>query len=326
MTFSQIIKSFSKLKILVIGDAMIDSYFVGKVDRISPEAPVQVISVIDKDHRPGGAANVAINIISLGAKATICAVTGNDNEGKELKELLKKNGIDIKGVFTENTRQTTIKTRIIADNHHLLRIDQENTNPVNTVTEKKIIDFVKTNIKKFDAIVFEDYNKGVLTKNIISQVIEIANKHNKPTIVDPKKDNFFSYKNCTLFKPNRKEVKEGLKTDADLNIIKNIEKCADEIQSKLHCKTVMITLSENGIFIKSNQTANHLKARKRKITDVSGAGDTVVSIASLCTALGVDDRMLATITNIAGGLVCQKLGVVPIDKKELAEEARKLKI
>ncbi|NUM31853.1 MAG: D-glycero-beta-D-manno-heptose-7-phosphate kinase [Bacteroidetes bacterium] len=326
MTVSQIIKLFSKLKILVIGDAMIDSYFVGKVDRISPEAPVQVITVLNKDHRPGGAANVALNIKNLGAKATICAVTGNDPEGFELKKLLKKNGINVNGIFVENNRQTTIKTRIIADNHHLLRIDQENTNPINSATEKKIIDFITTHINTFDAIIFEDYNKGVLSKNVISQVIEIANKHGKPTIVDPKKDNFFAYKNCTLFKPNRKEVKEGIKTDADLNNIKNIEKCADELLLKLKCKTVMITLSENGIFIKSGNVSNHIKARKRKITDVSGAGDTVVSIAALCTALGIGNKLLATITNLAGGLVCQKLGVVPIDTKELAEEAKKLKI
>lgn len=321
-----LINSFAKLKVLVIGDAMIDSYFVGKVDRISPEAPVQIISVKEKSHRLGGAANVAINVKSLGADAMICAVVGNDSDGIELKKLLKDNKIDVSGIFTEKNRQTTLKTRVIADNHHLLRIDSEDTHSIMPSTEKLIIDYVKKNIENIDAIVFEDYNKGFLTKNIISSVLEIAEKNGIPTIVDPKKDNFFEYKNCTLFKPNRKEVKEGLKTDADLSNIKNIDKCANELLNKLKCKAVMITLSENGIFIKSSTISHHEKAPKRKIIDVSGAGDTVVSIAALCMAANVDLKLLSKITNIAGGLVCRKLGVVPINKKELIDETKKIKL
>lgn len=305
---------------------MIDSYFIGKVDRISPEAPVQIIAVKEKNHRPGGAANVALNLKSLGAKASICSVIGNDSEGNELKSLLHENGICIDGIFSEKNRKTTIKTRIIAENHHLLRIDSEDTHNITKANEDKIIQFVKKNIERFDAIIFEDYNKGVLTKRVINEVIQIANQNKIPTIVDPKKDNFFEYKNCTLFKPNRKEVKEGLNLNFDLNDIKNIEKSADMILEKLSCSSVMITLSENGVFLKENSKSVHINAFKRKIKDVSGAGDTVVSVAALCIALGVDITLLANLTNLAGGLVCRKLGVVPIEKSELADEAKKLKL
>ena len=326
MSISSQIESFSKLKIVVIGDVMVDAYYFGSVDRISPEAPVPVISVSKKDHRPGGAANVALNLISFGAKVLLCSVIGSDEEGRELMSLLNNEKIDTSGIFTDNLRPTTMKTRVISSNHHLLRIDHETTEYISSETENFLIDFVNKSIHTIDAIILEDYNKGLLTERLISEVISIANHNNISTIVDPKKENFFAYKNCTLFKPNRKEIKEGLKTDLDLTLTANVEKAADELMNILGCKNIMVTLSEDGVFVKSAKKSAHIKAHKRKITDVSGAGDTVVSLAALCLASGMELYQTAEIANIAGGLVCQKVGVVPINSNELIEEIKRLKI
>lgn len=326
MSVTSKIESFSKLNILVIGDVMVDAYYFGSVDRISPEAPVSIISVSQKDHRPGGAANVALNLKSLGANAIICAIIGNDEEGRELISLLNKEDINTEGLITDASRPTTMKTRVISGSTHLLRIDHESTKPISNATENLILDFVTNNITKVDAIIFEDYNKGLLTERLISEIISIANKNNIPTIVDPKKENFFAYKKCTLFKPNRKEIQEGLKTDKDLSKIINIEEAATRLMEKLNCENLMVTLSEDGVFVKSANKSTHIKAHERKITDVSGAGDTVVSVAALCLASGMELTQTAEIANIAGGLVCQKVGVVPINKNELIEELLRLNI
>jgi rfaE bifunctional protein kinase chain/domain len=320
------IDSFSDLSILVIGDVMVDAYYFGLVDRISPEAPVPIISVTKKDHRPGGAANVALNIISLGAKVKLGAVIGDDDEGKELMELLRTDGVNIEGVAIDISRPTTMKTRVISGNTHLLRIDHESTGFITSEIEEKLINFVQKNINTTDAIILEDYNKGLLSERLISEVIEIANKNKVPTIVDPKKENFFAYRNCTLFKPNRKEIKEGLKTDLDLSKLENIEKATGKLIEILDCESVMVTLSEDGVYLKKNNQASHIKAHKRIITDVSGAGDTVVSVAALCLASGMDLLKAAEIANIAGGIVCEKVGVVPINKEELIEEIKRLNL
>ncbi|MFM9943860.1 MAG: D-glycero-beta-D-manno-heptose-7-phosphate kinase [Bacteroidia bacterium] len=320
------IESFAKLNILVIGDVMVDAYYFGSVDRISPEAPVSVISVSKKDHRPGGAANVALNLKSLGAKTSLCAVVGKDEEGRELISLLKKENIGVGGILIDTKRPTTIKTRVISGSTHLLRIDHESTDFVGVKIENQIIAFIEVIIKNVDAIIFEDYNKGLLTERIISTVIGLANKNNVPTIVDPKKVNFFTYKNCTLFKPNRKEIKEGLKTEMDLTKTENLEMASQKLMDIINCKNVMVTLSEDGVFLKSKNKSSHIKAHQRSITDVSGAGDTVVSIAALCLASGVELELMAEIANIAGGLVCQKVGVVPIEPGELLDEIERLKI
>ena len=322
MTIQKGIHSFSQRHILVIGDAMIDAYFIGSVDRISPEAPVPVISVVQKDQRPGGAANVALNLVSLGAKATLCSVIGADNEGRELKTLLQTEGIDTRGLMVDEKRPTTIKTRVIAANHHLLRIDHETTKAIPKKIEEAVIAFVESIITSVDAVILQDYNKGLLTKKVIERVIEICNSHNIPSIVDPKKDHFFTYKHCTLFKPNRKEIKEGLKTDKDLGEISNVEEAAAELMQKLECDNVMVTLSEDGVFIKSKFEQQHIKAHPRKIIDVSGAGDSVVSVAALCMASGMNISEIAALSNIAGGLVCEKVGVVPVKLNELLEESK----
>ncbi len=326
MSITSQIESFSELKILVIGDIMVDAYYFGAVDRISPEAPVPIISVSKKDHRLGGAANVALNLISLGAKVSLCAVIGLDEEGRELLSLLSNEKIDTDGIYIDKSRPTTMKTRVISGTHHLMRIDHESTESISAETENFLISFVKKSIHSIDAIIIEDYNKGLLTERLISEVISIANHNNIPSVVDPKKENFFAYKNCTLFKPNRKEIREGLKTDLDLRLTTNVEKVADELMHILGCKNIMVTLSEDGVFVKSAKETSHIKAHDRTIIDVSGAGDTVVSVAALCLASGMELDKSAELANIAGGLVCQKVGVVPINRQELLDEINKLKI
>jgi rfaE bifunctional protein kinase chain/domain len=324
MSLANLIDSFSDLNILVIGDTMIDAYYIGTINRMSPEAPVPIVSFDKKDHRPGGAANVALNLKSMGANVTLCTVVGMDSEGAELKSLLEQENIITDGVFFDKSRPTTVKTRVIADEHHLLRMDHESTQPINLELEQQILNFIGNTIDEADAIIFEDYNKGLLTQTLITEIISLANSKNIPSIVDPKKDNFLAYTNCSLFKPNRKEIKEGLPTDLDLSITDNIEKAASQLIERLGCKSVMVTLSEDGVYIKSNTESIHIKAHERTITDVSGAGDTVVSLAALCLAKGLSLLELAEISNIGGGLVCQKVGVVPINKDELKEELNRL--
>lgn len=326
MSLVNLIDTFKDLNILVIGDTMIDAYYIGSISRMSPEAPVPIVAFDKKDHRPGGAANVALNLKSMGANSILCSVVGMDPEGSELKYLLETENINTDGILFDAERPTTVKTRVIADEQHLLRMDHESTNPISNALAEELLTYIKGIIHTVDAVIFEDYNKGLLTPYLIKEIISLANSHNIPSIVDPKKDNFFAYTQCTLFKPNRKEIKEGLPTDLDLSIIENIDQAASELIRRLDCKNVMVTLSEDGVYVKSDHESIHISAHERTITDVSGAGDTVVSLAALCFAKNLSLTEMAEISNIGGGLVCQKVGVVPIDKEELKAELRHLKL
>jgi D-glycero-beta-D-manno-heptose-7-phosphate kinase len=319
-------EKFKGLTTLVIGDVMIDSYVWGRVDRISPEAPVPVVSVIKKENRPGGAANVAINIVSLGAKAIMCSVTGNDEGKTRLESMMKESGISTKGIVGSDERVTTIKTRIISSHQHVVRIDEEQINPVSAADEKKLLQTIESILKseKVDVILFEDYNKGVLTPRVIEQVITWANEKNIPTTVDPKRDNFFAYKKVTLFKPNLKELTEGLKLDHKPVDKSELVDASKKLESELGHRISLITLSEKGVFVKDKDRTELAPAHVRNISDVSGAGDTVIAVASLCLAAGIDSFWLAQLANLSGGLVCQHTGVVPINRDELREEALSL--
>ncbi|MEN8120481.1 MAG: bifunctional ADP-heptose synthase [Bacteroidota bacterium] len=324
---NELFEKFNHLNILVIGDVMIDTYFWGKVERISPEAPVPIISRSDIEHRLGGAGNVALNVQALGATPYLCSVIGNDDKSIVLKNLLKKRGLSDTGVVTDDNRITTIKTRVISDNQHLLRIDEEITDNISAETQNKFIDRLKTIIaeKKIDAIIFEDYDKGVITEEIIKAVVELTGKKGIPTLVDPKKRNFMSYHGVTLFKPNFKELVEGLKLDIEKNDIEGLHKASNQLRENLNIKMVMATLSELGIYISDNGSYHNIPAEVRDIADVSGAGDTVISTASLCLAAGLSPKNVACLSNLAGGLVCEKVGVVPVNKELLKEEFLRLK-
>jgi D-glycero-beta-D-manno-heptose-7-phosphate kinase len=314
---------FNKLNVLVIGDVMIDAYYFGKVDRISPEAPVPIVSVQNRENRLGGAANVALNIQALGATPILCAVIGNDDDGKLLNQLLEKQQLSNEGIITSTDRITTVKTRIIGNNHQVLRVDSETDKPLINSDNQLFIKQIKSliNSKKIDAVIFEDYDKGTITQEVIDNIVSLCNINNIPTTVDPKKRNFLSYKNVSLFKPNLKELKEGLNIEINPRNIIEVSEAVDLLNKSLNNTLNFITLSENGVFIKDDKESHHLAAHYRNIADVSGAGDTVISVASLCLALNQPPKMIAEISNLAGGLVCEKVGVVPIDKDQLLSEA-----
>ena len=323
-SIQQIFQSFNNLSVLIIGDVMLDSYIWGLVERISPEAPVPVITVKKKDFRLGGAGNVALNVQSLGAKPILCALIGNDDDGKKLLQGLDDKGISKEGIVVSHDRPTTVKTRVIASHQHVVRVDEESDAEVNAAEEKAIIERIEKLLPQCDVVVFEDYDKGVLNPRIIEMTVQLAQRHKIPTVVDPKKRNFLAYKNVTLFKPNLKELREGLKLDVDGGNQNQVSKAVDILKGKLEAGGVMVTLSEHGVYIDHLAQKIKLPAHTREIADVSGAGDTVVSIAALCVALNLKPELIAALSNLGGGLVCQHTGVVPIQKEELLNEALKL--
>jgi rfaE bifunctional protein kinase chain/domain len=325
-SLEEIFDAFNTLKILVIGDVMIDSYLWGKVERISPEAPVPILNVQKRESRLGGAANVALNIQALGATPILCSVIGNDMDGSNLLRLIEENKLSREGIILSEERITTIKHRVISGSHHMLRVDQETDKEITAAEKKKLIDKIDALLSGTHAVIFEDYDKGVLNQEVISAIIKKAQEKNIPTIVDPKKRNFLHYKGASLFKPNKKELKEGLKIDSDLNDLKDVEKSIQLLKEQMQLESVLMTLSENGVYFKNDKEQIHLPAHIRKIADVSGAGDTVVSTAALCLALDLPKKLLAALSNLSGGLVCEQVGVVPIEKSKLLEEAIREKL
>lgn len=321
---------FRNLKVLILGDVMIDSYLFGKVDRISPEAPVPVVLVNNKTNMLGGAANVALNILSLGAQPVLCSVIGDDVKGADFISLLEREHIDTSAIIRSGHRVTTTKTRVIGNKVQLLRVDDEMNEDLGTEDQHLLLDKLDAIMAKDDigAIILQDYNKGVLTEEVISHIIALGRSKKVPVVVDPKKKNFNAYKQVDLFKPNLKELREGLKQDIELKDIDRIKTACAEWQQKQEITNMMVTLSENGLFmreiINGHAEEYHIPAHLRNIADVSGAGDTVISVASLCRALDADTWLTAALANIAGGLVCEQLGVVPVNGKQLLEEAIEL--
>ena len=305
---------------------MLDAYVLGKVTRISPEAPVPIISLDKKESRIGGAGNVALNILNLGAKPIVASVVGSDPEGQELIDLFEKRGISTEGVIVSGKRKTTVKTRVISSKQQLLRIDSEDTSSISNEIAKRLCSSVERIIKEgVDAIILEDYNKGVLSKHIIRLFIELAKDNNIPITADPKKDNFNEYGGITIFKPNLKELKEGLNIEFDLSTNKtDFENAVEQLRKKIPHQLSLITLSEHGIYATDDKTSSYAKAHSREITDVSGAGDTVLATATLCYICGASVQQIAKISNIAGGMVCEKPGVVSVLYNDLLKEVKEL--
>ncbi|MGZ5281900.1 MAG: D-glycero-beta-D-manno-heptose-7-phosphate kinase [Bacteroidia bacterium] len=318
----KIFARFKDTKILVIGDVMLDSYWWGKVERISSEAPVPVVNITKREYRLGGAANVALNLRKLGASPTICSVVGRDIEGDILVNQLQEQGISTEGIIYSETRPTTVKTRVIGNKNQLLRIDAEECDPLPEDENFKLTERIKSLMQDASVILFEDYDKGSISEKLIQEIVQLANEKNIPIVVDPKKRNFLSYKNVTLFKPNLRELADGLKLDIDSqSTIEEIEEAAQTLQSRLQAEMAMVTLSERGVYIADAKNGYLLPAHIRNIYDVSGAGDTVISVAALALQAGANTQTIAALANLAGGLVCEKIGVVPIDFDELYQEA-----
>lgn len=319
---NRFLKEFSSKQILVIGDAMLDAYMWGKIDRMSPEAPIPVVDILKREKRLGGAANVALNLKSLGINPVLLTLVGEDHKGEEFINLMKETDLSTDGILKDKNRKTTQKTRIIAHDKHVLRVDEED------LFDFEDIQVVLNKIKElhkaygFDVVVFEDYNKGLLTEDIIEACITFCKEEQIKTIVDPKKKNFFAYKQVDVFKPNLKEITEGLDTTCNPENTSELVHVCTKLKEKLSVDTVFLTLSEHGVFILSNESHTSHPSFERNIVDVSGAGDTVVSVASLALACGLENKDLALIANLAGGLVCEHVGVVPINKDQLISEIK----
>lgn len=325
-SFINLFEGFTTTKIGVVGDIMLDTYWWGGVDRISPEAPVPIVSLQRKETRVGGAANVALNLRALGALTTVFAVIGNDLEGKDLKGLLEAEKIDTSYIHTSASRVTTNKVRIMGRNQQMMRLDHENTHDINAEESKALLDHFYAYVEKEQPalIILEDYNKGVLTAEIIESIIAHCNQKGIPTAVDPKHKNFLAYKNCTLFKPNLKEVKEGLKIEIPKVDLANMQQVHTALHAALNHRISFITLSEHGVYFAQEGKQELIPTHIRNIADVSGAGDTVIAVASLVYAYSKDMALAAEMANIAGGLVCELVGTAPIDKMVLAKEVEKL--
>ena len=324
--FDQLFIDFSKLKVVIIGDVMLDTYWWGQVDRISPEAPVPVVALQRKEHRVGGAANVALNTVALGAETTIVSVIGSDADGVLLQSLFEAEQIDTRYLLTDASRMTTNKTRVMSRNQQMMRLDAEITTPIHSDIEAALLQKFTAclDAKNPDVVIFEDYDKGVLTPTFIEAAIAICTERNIVMSVDPKKNNFLAYKGVTLFKPNLKEVKEGLQVPIAAVTLDNLRAVHAALQTHLAHQISLITLSEKGMFYDTGDTAKIIPTHVRSIADVSGAGDTVIAVASLVYAATKNIELATEMANIAGGLVCEEVGTAAINKTRLLAECKLL--
>ena len=326
MDFDRLFDSFKDLRVAVIGDVMLDTYWWGKVDRISPEAPVPIVAVSKREERIGGAGNVALNVQALGATVSVISVVGNDAEAGMLVNLFKQNHINTDYVVSSADRITTNKIRIIGRNQQMMRLDAEIVNPLSVTDEQALLASFENYISKEKPaiVILEDYNKGVLTETAIEKIIALCRANNILTAVDPKRKNFFSYKQVDIFKPNLQEAKEGLNLLADGVTPALMEEIHQALHEKLGHSISLITLSEKGVFYQHGSEHKIIPTHIRSIADVSGAGDTVIAVASVVYASTKDVCLMAEISNIAGGLVCEEVGTVAINRQQLLEECKRL--
>jgi len=310
---TRLFQLFNKQKVIVIGDLMLDAYLWGKVSRISPEAPVPVVEVSEESYRFGGAANVTYNINSLGAEVVPIGLIGGDNNGIILKELFEKHGFSSAGLIVDKNRPTTVKTRIIAHNQQVVRTDREDKSAISVNMQQKILGFFKEQLKDADAVILEDYNKGLLTPGLIEEVISLAVKQNVKVLVDPKYDNFFSYKNVTVFKPNRKEASDrlGMRIETE----NEARTACERLLHQLNCEAVLLTLGEQGMILhERNGKYALIPTKAQEVHDVSGAGDTVIATIAIAMSAGASLMEAAVIANQAAGIVCGVVGIIPVDK------------
>ena len=326
MQLTELFEAFNGKRVLVVGDVMTDAYINGQVTRMSPEAPVPVVDLQTQEQRIGGAGNVALNLIALGAKAMLASVIGKDAPGQELQQMLSTAGIQTNALIVSAERKTTIKTRVISNGKQMLRIDTEDQHDLSSTETQALQQAILQLFDQgIDGLLLEDYNKGILTTELIEWLISEANARQIPIAVDPKKKNFFAYKGCTLFKPNLKELKEGLQIE--FNYQKDpsaLHHAIEQLQNQLKSSYTFVTLSEHGVQLFDGQNHHHHPAHIRNIADVSGAGDTVIATTCLCLICGASPSLIATLANLAGGLVCESPGVVSINKEKLLEEALQL--
>ena len=335
MDIDTIFKNFTTQKVLIVGDVMIDRYWFGKVTRISPEAPVPIVAFQQAEDRLGGAANVALNVKALGATPYLFSILGKDTEGGDFEKIMDTHQLSTKGLVFSKERKTTVKTRIIAGTQQMLRVDNEITHDISATDCHFFVKKIKAFMAKtpIDVIILQDYNKGVLSALCIEMVMNEAKKRSIPTVIDPKKKNFLAYKGATLFKPNLKEIRDAVPFEVKPTV-ESLQEAADYLRTHIGQQQTMITLSEKGLYLEHNTVTperdddNSVKGGKiyptqaRNIADVSGAGDTVISIAALSLAVALSKNEVALLSNLAGGQVCETAGVVPVNLDQLKTETQ----
>ena len=321
LSAQELFDRFNELNVLIVGDVMLDRYLSGEVRRISPEAPVPVVQLAHSEDRLGGAANVALNLRALGATPYLCSAIGQDADGGVFTDLLPAHDLPAEGILPLASRITTVKTRVMAGAQHLLRIDREMTQPLAREEESAFLDRFRHILESrtIHVVLLQDYNKGILSATVIAAVLEEAQKRSIPTTVDPKDQHFWAYRGATLFKPNLKEIRAQLPQTVEPDL-QSLQRAAAQIHEKLGNALSMITLSEHGVFVSDERQSLLLPTQVKHVADVSGAGDTVISVVSLALALEVDLHTLAALANLAGGQVCEKVGVVPVDKQRLLHD------
>ncbi len=315
-------ESFTEQNIIVIGDTILDRYFYGRADRISPEAPVPVFDLNKQQVCLGGAANVALNVHHLSASAHLITVVGDDHHASSLKELLAEHNLSTTGLITDKSRCTTVKTRLYAQGQQLIRVDEERRHLISEEIENLIVQALEIELKRapHSSIILQDYNKGVLTKSLIHSIINISQSYQSKVFVDPKHSNFWEYENVFLFKPNLKEFEDAILIKQDLQSLEALIQAAEKLKSKMSVRSLVVTLGSKGIFISTPEINKIIPTQPRSIADVCGAGDSVISTLAVALSAGIPAINAATLANLAGGQVCEHLGVVPVQLEQLLEE------
>jgi len=316
--FEKIIRRFSGVRILVVGDIMLDRFIWGRVSRISPEAPVPVVVVDKETFLLGGAANVVNNIHSLGGKVSLCGVIGDDEMGQKVIQRLSEMGIERSGVSIEPGRQTTVKTRIIAHHQQLVRIDRETTQHPKVSTLRSLSDYLKRNIRNFDGVILSDYGKGLLTKGMIRNTIRTARDAKKFVMVDPKIKNFFFYRGATVVTPNTGEASSASRIS--ITDEASLGRAGRILLKRLKYDALVITRGEDGMAIfEPHQKPFLVPTEAKEVYDVTGAGDTVIGTMALALGAGASIRRAAELANHAAGIVVGKVGTATVDQKELTK-------
>jgi len=308
-------KEYAKKNILVIGDIILDAYIYGKVDRISQEAPVPIVAIDRKKFKPGGAANVALNLSGLGANVQLLGVTGDDNNARELQNCFQDPENIQLHLVKDKSRATIVKTRIIADGKQVVRLDEEITSDIDFTLIEELIKVFNENCKDIDGIIVEDYNKGTLPKAIISHVVSYSSHHDIPVYVDPKYDNYEYFKGVRLFKPNLLEYNAIVRNKQFGDLPNSGFKFKEFLESDI----LLLTLGADGMSLYHNGQHNQIPTKARKVYDVSGAGDTVIATFAINDLCGLEPLESSTIANLAAGRVCEEIGVFPITVDSLKE-------
>ncbi len=319
MNLLSVIPKLENRSILVVGDTMVDKFIWGKVSRISPEAPVPVVEVKSETETLGGAGNVASNITSLGAKAYIVTVIGNDSSGENMKKMLERKNINTDYIIVDSQRPTTIKTRIVASNQQVVRVDKEIKGAFSGKTEENILKNIEQSMEKVDGVIISDYAKGIVTPKVLKKIITLAKKKKVPVTVDPKIENFKKYKHITCMTPNTKEAIEGMNAQHQHIVTdKDIAELGKKILKLLQSESVLITRGERGMtIIEKNDKITHIPTRAKEVYDVTGAGDTVIATMTLALSAKYDLVTSAEIANFAAGIVVGKVGTATVTQKEL---------